>query len=285
MKKNFFAGLLTGLCGALVLFTVIGAIFVYVQGQNAQKEDSIYSESEDNSGSGSSTAKAAETKDEVPYDDIMYKLSYLQKLVDKYYLDDVKSVDFADGIYKGFIASLDDPYSVYYTKEEYSALMESSSGTYAGIGATVSQNADTHIITIVKPFKDSPASKAGLLPGDIIYKINGTELTDEDLTEVVSMMKGKEGTTVDITVVRKGESKPLDFTITRAKIEVPTIEWQMLDNNIGYITISEFDEITVSQFMTAVDELTGKGMKGLVVDVRNNPGGLLDSVVQILDRI
>lgn len=289
MKRNFIAGLVTGLFGALFLFTVIGAAFVLVEGmKEVQKQDTV-TESEANLDAEEETAgntvKAAEETNEIPYDQIIGKLSYLEKLVDNYYLEDVKEVDFADGIYKGFIASLEDPYSTYYTKEEYDALMESSSGIYCGIGATVSQNADTGVITIVKPFKDSPAYKAGVLPGDIIYKVDGEEVTGVDLSEVVSRMKGVEGTTVDIEFIREGESDPVKLTITRAKIEVPTIEWQMLDNKIGYVIITEFDEITVTQFNKAVNELKAKGMKGLIVDVRDNPGGLLDSVVEILDRI
>ncbi len=296
MKKNFLAGLLTGLCGALFLFTVLGAVLVYIVDNRTEvqeEESSVNTEEEADTedsaaGEGSSkgsTAEAAEDTEEIPYDQIISKLAYLEMLVDNYYLENINNESFAEGIYKGFIASLDDPYSTYYTSKEYDALMESSSGIYAGIGATVSQNAETGIISIVKPFKDSPAYKAGVLPGDVIYKVEGEEVSGVDLSEVVSRMKGLEGTKVKITVIREGESDPLDFTITRAKIEVPTIEWQMLDNNIGYIIITEFDEITVTQFNKAISDLQKKGMKGLIVDVRDNPGGLLDSVVKILDRI
>lgn len=286
MKRNFLAGLLTGLCGALFLVTVLGAVYLSVNNRMMIEEKNtteITKEVTESVGSVS-TAKAAGTE-KLPYDEIVNKLSYLEKLVDSYYLEDVDDVKFTDGIYKGFISSLDDPYSTYYTAEEFNALMESSSGVYCGIGATVSQNADTGVISIVKPFKDSPAYKAGILPGDIIYKVEGEEVTGEDLSEVVSKMKGVEGTTVKIEVVREGVNDPIEFTITRAKIEVPTIEWQMLDNKIGYIIITEFDEITVTQFKKAVKQLQTKGMKGLIVDVRDNPGGLLDSVVEILDRI
>jgi len=226
-----------------------------------------------------------EVAKEIPYNDIVEKLSFLQMLVDNYYLEDVDQVSFADGIYKGFISSLEDPYSTYFTKEEYNALVESSSGVYAGIGATVSQDAKSGIITIVKPFATGPAYKAGVLPGDILYKVEEEAVTGEDLSEVVSRMKGVEGTKVKISIMREGETDPIVFTITRKKIEVPTIEYQMLKGKIGYITIMEFDEITVSQFKAAVDKLEKDGMKGLIVDVRNNPGGLLDSVVKILDRL
>lgn len=279
MKKNFVSGLITGLCGALFLVTILGAVLVYVQSKSEVKVQDT-----------PETQKTVEdqevkTDEEVPYEDIVQKLNFLQKLVDNYYLKDVKDISFADGIYKGFIASLDDPYSTYYTADEYSALMESSSGVYCGIGATVSQDAKSGIITIIKPFKDSPANKAGILPGDVIYKVNDEEVTGVDLSEVVSKMKGIEGTTVKIAIMREGEPDPLECTITRKEIEVPTIEYQMLDNKIGYIKITEFDEITVDQFVAAVDDLEAQKMNGLIVDVRDNPGGLLDSVVKILDRL
>jgi carboxyl-terminal processing protease len=232
-----------------------------------------------------STEETTQTAEKDSYEDIVEKLTYLQMLVDNYYLEKVDEVSFADGIYKGFISSLEDPYSTYYTEEEFKALMESSSGVYCGIGATVSQDVKTGIITIIKPFKTGPAFREGILPGDIIYMVDGEEVTGVDLSEVVSRMKGVEGTAVDISIVREGEDDPLEFTITRQKIEVPTIEYQMLDNKIGYIVISEFDEITVNQFIAAVDELEANKMKGLIVDVRDNPGGLLDSVVKILDRL
>lgn len=273
MKKNFLTGFLSGLCGAIIVFLIAGAAYVYV----ADSSDKNYVSMEN--------ASASENKEEDPYEHIVEKLSVLQMLVDTYYLDEVDEEALATGIYKGFINSLDDPYSTYYTKEEYADLLESSSGVYYGIGAVVSQDVKTGIITVVKPYKDTPAYKAGLLPDDIIYKVEGEEVTGRDLSEVVSKMKGKEGTKVNITIVREGVDDPIDLTIERQKISIPTIEYKMLDNNIGYIQITEFDEITVSQFNTAISELEKLGMQGLIVDVRDNPGGLLDSVVSILDRL
>ncbi len=272
MKKNFITGLLVGVLSALLLVSAVGAAFVLADFNNV---------------------KTTEAKEEISsesltmsnYQEIVDKLQFLDKLIDNYYLEDTKDVKFTDGVYKGFIASLGDPYSTYYTAEEYKALTEGSSGVYCGIGASVSQDAKTGIITIIKPFKDGPAYKAGMLPGDILYKVNGEEVTGEDLTQVVTKLKGEPGTTVKVTIRREDKSDPINYTITRKKIEVPTIEYKMLDNKIGYITISEFDAVTVNQFDSAVDALEKKGMKGLVVDVRNNPGGLLDSVVKILDRL
>lgn len=276
MKKNFVTGLLSGVCGSILLFAIIGTLYVMADGKVNDNNNNTQIESQED-GQPALQGEA--------YKQILDKLSFLEMLVDSYYLEDVDPKIYADGIYKGFINSLDDPYSTYYTEEEYQMLMESSSGVYHGIGATVSQDTKTGVITIVKPFKTGPAYETGLLPGDIIYMVEGEEVTGVDLTEVVSKMKGEEGTKVRISILREGESKAMEFTITRRQIEVPTIEYQMLDDKIGYIEISEFDEITVSQFKDAVDKLEDKGMKGLVIDVRNNPGGLLDAVCKMLDRL
>jgi len=273
MKKNFLIGFLSGLFGAVLLFLVIGGAYFYA------------TDIPDKNSPSKKEVSSSENEEENPFDHIVQKLSVLQRLVDTYYLDEVDSEALATGIYKGFINSLDDPYSTYYTKEEYTNLIESSTGVYHGIGAVVSQDVKTGIITIVKPYKDTPAYKAGLLPDDIIYKVEGEEVTGKDLSEVVSKMKGKEGTKVNITIIREGVDEPIDFTIVRQKINIPTIEHQMLEGDIGYIQILEFDEITVSQFNSAINELEKLGMKALVVDVRNNPGGLLESVVSILDRL
>lgn len=271
MKKNFLTGFLSGLCGALVIFLAIGAAYVYVV--DVPNKNYIMN-----------NVSASENEEHDPYENIVQKLSALQMLVDTYYLEDVDSEELATGIYKGFINSLGDPYSTYYTKKEYTNLIDSSSGVYHGIGAVVNQDMKTGIITIVKPYKNSPAYKAGLLPDDIIYMVEGEEVTGKDLTEVVSIMKGKEGTKVNITIIREGVADPIEFTIERQKINIPTIEHKMLNDDIGYIQISEFQENTVTQFYSAINELEKLGMKGLVVDVRNNPGGLMDSVVSILDR-
>ena len=278
MKKNFTTGLLSGVCCSILLFAIIGTLYVMADGKANENDrnNNVRLEAEEN---GQATLKNEDFKQ------IVDKLTFLEMLVDNYYLEGVDPKVYADGIYKGFIGSLNDPYSTYYTAEEYKALMESSSGVYRGIGATVSQNVKTGVITIVKPFKTGPAYEAGLLPGDIIYMVEGEEVTGVDLTEVVSKMKGEEGTKVRISILREGETKPMEFTITRRQIEVPTIDYQMLEDNIGYIEISEFDEITVSQFKEAVDKLEAKGMKGLVIDVRNNPGGLLEAVCKMLDRL
>lgn len=279
MKKNFLAGLLSGIFGTILLIIVIGGGYLYVT-ENADKNNVPMGEV-----SSSENKNENENGTDDYYEHIVQKLSVLQMLVDTYYLDDADKDELETGIYKGFISSLNDPYSTYFTKEEYANLLESSSGVYYGIGAVVSQDVKTGIIRVVKPYKDTPAYKAGLLPDDIIYKVEGEEVTGKDLTEVVSKMKGAQGTKVKITIIRDGVEDPIDLTIERQKINIPTIDYKMLKDNIGYIQIVEFDEITISQFNSAIKDLEKMGMEGLIIDVRDNPGGLLESVVSILDRL
>lgn len=274
MKNKFLPGLLTGI--GTSAFVLLIAFTIYIAKIEPSQETA-------NNKEISEGTKSTELI--VDQDKINKKLNKLEALIDQYYLEEVDESAFADGIYKGLMESLGDPYSVYYTKEEFAALMESSSGVYCGIGATVSQDAKTGVISIVKPFVSGPAYDAGVLPGDVIYKVNDEEVTGVDLSEVVSRMKGDEGTKVNITVVRENETEPIEMTIERRQIEVPTVEYEMLDNKVGYISVSQFEEVTADQFVNAVNDLDKKGQKGLIVDLRNNPGGLLNIVVEMLDRL
>lgn len=276
MKSKFLTGFLSGLVGALFLGTIGLTIYVtQVEGNNNAKQNV-----ESTSDRGEEESVAGQ-----PSKAVIDKINKLEMLINQYYMDEVDETVMADGIYKGLLQSLKDPYSVYYTKDEYTALMESSSGVYCGIGASVSQDVKTGIISIVKPFLTGPAYEAGVLPGDVLYKVNGEEVTGEDLTEVVGKIKGEEGSKAELTIIREGVTDPMEFSIARRTIEVPTIEYEMLDNKIGYIAVSEFDEVTAEQFREAVADLEKQGQKGLIIDVRNNPGGLLTTVVDMLDRI
>ena len=224
-------------------------------------------------------------EEELMSDYFTAKLELLASLVDQYYMYDISVEDMRTGAYKGLLEGLGDPYTCYYTADEFDALMESTSGTYYGIGAVVQQNLKTMYITIGKPYVDGPAYNAGMLPGDIIYMVDDVDVTGMDIDKVVSMMKGPEGTIVKVTVVRDGVADPVELTITRGKIEIETIEYEMLDNSIGYIMISGFDEPTPKQFKEALTDLQKQGMKGLIIDLRDNGGGLLSAVVEMLDYI
>ncbi len=214
---------------------------------------------------------------------VLQKVNLLEGYIDKYYLNETEEEKYADGIYKGLVESLDDKYAEYYTKDEFKDLREATSGRYCGIGAQVMQDKETGLISVVLPFEGNPAAEAGILPGDIIYKVAGEEVTGEDLTAVVAKMKGEAGTTVDLQLYRDGDY--IDITIKRQEIIIPTVGYEMLDNNIGYIEVSSFDEVTADQFIDAVNDLEKQGEKGLIIDLRNNGGGLVDACVKMLDRM
>ena len=172
---------------------------------------------------------------------------------------------------------------MYYDEEETKSFYETTEGEYDGIGAVLSQNMDTGIITLVQIYDDSPAMKAGLQDEDILYKVDKEEVTGEDLTEVVSHIKGEKGTTVDITVLRGEENEEVTVTVTRDTIQAQTVEYRMLEDNLGYIAVSEFDSVTYDQYQQALEDLQNQGMQGLIVDLRNNPGGNLSTVCDMLD--
>ncbi len=214
---------------------------------------------------------------------VIEKAEGIQKIIDQYYLEEEDINQVQEGVYKGMLEALGDPYSVYYTKEEYEEFQQSYAGEYCGIGAVLTQNADTGIITIVRPFEGSPAAKAGMETNDILYKVEGEEVTGQDLSSVVAKVKGVEGTKVNLVVMRN--DKEIEMSVERKTISIPTVESKMLDNNIGYIQIAEFDEVTVDQWKKAFESLKKQGMTSLIVDVRDNPGGGLDVVADILDTI
>ncbi len=213
------------------------------------------------------------------------KLQLMDVLIDKYYMGLVDKNELEEGLYKGYIEALGDPYSQYFDAEETAELQESISGEYSGVGAVMMQDYETGIVNIVQVYEDSPAEEAGMKADDILYKVNGEEVTGVDLSEVVTWIKGEEGTTVDITVIRGEEAEEITMTATRRKIIAQTVTYEMKENNIGYIDVMEFDAVTAEQYKEALDELEKQGMQALVVDLRSNPGGSLDTVVKMLDEM
>lgn len=213
------------------------------------------------------------------------KLSYLKKLIDETYLHDIKEKDLNEGIYKGYVEGLGDQYSAYYDKKETKELSESLDGSFSGIGAVMTQDASSGVITITQVYDDSPAKKEGIKAGDILYRVEEKTVTGKDLDKVVSWIKGKKGTKVNLTLLRGTNSDKIKVTATRDVINVETVKYKVLENQIGYISISEFDSVTGAQFAKALKQLQKKNIEGLVVDLRNNPGGSLSTVCDILDSI
>lgn len=211
------------------------------------------------------------------------KIEELNNYIDQYYLFDYEEEDVENGIYKGLMAGLGDIYTGYYTPEEYASFMESSNGTYSGIGAMLTQDYNTGIISVVRAFDGSPAAEAGMQTDDILYKVEGEEVTGKDLSLVVADLKGEEGTEVNLSILRGTDE--IELTMERRNIQVPTVEYRMETDQIGYISISEFDDVTQEQFISALEALEGQGMKDLIIDLRNNGGGLVDVTCAILDRL
>ena len=214
--------------------------------------------------------------------DVNEKLDRINSLIEKYYLyeDDIDEDTLIDGIYSGYAEALGDPYTEYYDEEETEALYESTTGEFSGIGATMSRSLDSGEITVSNVYQDSPADKAGLKQGDVIYEVDGRSASGRDLETVVSWIKGEQGTDVTLCVLRNGEE--VELTATRDIIEVQTVSSEMKDGQIGYIAVSEFDSVTYDQFETALDDLESQGMQGLVIDLRGNPGGNLTTVTDML---
>lgn len=263
MKQKKHSFLQGALVGALTVLLIIGLVACGLDSKSASSEKS-------GDPLDSTTQK---------------KLTQIQKLIDKNYLSDVDADALRDGIYKGYVSGLDDPYSVYYNEEETKALNETTQGEYQGIGAVLTEDADTGVVTIVQVYKDSPAEKAGVKANDILYKVDDTEMTGMDLNKVVTYIKGDKGTKVKLTVIRGDDKEQLELTATRDKIEAQTVSHKMLEDNIGYIQVTEFDSVTTDQYKSALDDLENQGMTGLVVDLRNNPGGNVSTVCDMLDMM
>lgn len=224
-------------------------------------------------------------KESVANSQTVDKLSILEDTIQKYFWKEVTEEKLEEGVYKGILESLEDPYSVYYTPEELLDLQQQTEGIYYGIGAYISQNKDVGYVQISKVIKNTPAEESGLLQGDYIYKVNGEDMQDKDSSYVVSKIKGEEGTKVMMTVLRETESEPLEIEVERRKIESPTVEYEMFDNGMAYIQIVEFDLVTTDQFKDAYKQACLDGMNGLIIDLRSNPGGNLSTVCDIARMI
>lgn len=260
-KKGFWKGFAAGLIVAVLVVSLVGGTRFFLKDSESSSSESKKLLDED-------------TKD---------KLSEIEKLLDKYYLYDVDEDAMEEGLYAGVLSGLDDPYTVYYSKEEADEYKESMSGTFQGIGVTIVSDKDTGTVKINRVYEDSPAEAAGLKAGDYFVKVAGKSCKDMDVTAVASAVRGDAGTTVDITVSRDGEE--LDFTIERQSIDAQTVDSYMLDDAIGYIYVMEFDTNTYDAFDAAYKNLQEQGMKGLIIDLRENPGGDVNVCTKMLDDL
>ncbi|WP_242840728.1 S41 family peptidase [Butyrivibrio proteoclasticus] len=268
LTRRYLFGMLTGVLATIVLLAGVVIGFLFVGSRNGRVLQN--------------TAQSSELLS----DPVVQKLEKLNAIIDAYYYKtDVDYDQRADGLYKGLMESLGDPYSVYYTEEELIELRNDTQGIYYGIGAYVSMDTSLNLPRISGVMEGTPAEEAGLMANDIIYEINKESTAGLTLEEVVGKIKGEQGTTVHLTLVRDGEADYVELDVMRRQVEVPTVSTKLLDDGIGYIRITEFDTVTADQFKEGMAELRAHNIKGLILDLRGNPGGSLDTVVNIGDQL
>ena len=215
--------------------------------------------------------------------DISQTLDTYRAVIDKYYLGDVDEESLKEGAIQGYIEGLGDPYTEYISKEDMEDYMQDTMGNFVGIGIYMIEDSKTNQIMVLAPIKGSPAERAGIQPGDYIISVNGEPCTADDMTMISTKIKGEEGTTVKLQILRGEET--LDFEIARENIIVNPVEGEVLQNNIGYIEFSSFDENTAEDFKTKFEELQAQGITSLIIDLRNNGGGIVDEALQIAGYI
>lgn len=268
------------LAGALVGIIVTGSIsLVRIESMRQKRAESVVPEE-----SGTDAAENTDAGSAVNAASVK-KLRSLEDIIDGYYYGDkVSQGTMEDGLYHGLMDSLGDVYSVYYDADEWKEMNAQTEGVYYGIGATVSLDKTTGYPVIVRPMDGSAAQDAGLLEGDLIYKVDGQDLYGMSLEEAVALIRGEEGTKVTLTIVRDG-GEPTDYEITRRKFDAQVVYYEMKDDKIGYIGIVEFDDVTTSQFENALNDLESQGMQGLIIDLRGNPGGNVSTVTAIAEML
>ena len=214
------------------------------------------------------------------------KIDKVENIIKKNYLRDIDEEKLVDGKLKGLVASLGDPYSVYMTQEEFNNLLEGTHGSFGGVGIVVSVDIENDMIVIISPVEDTPGERAGLKPGDRIIEVNGKVFTGKDMSNAVKEMKGEIGSKVSLKIVRnfaKENQEIKELELTREEIRINTVKHQMLEDSIGYINLTSFDELTYDDFKKALADLERDSMKKLIIDLRGNPGGLMDVTVDLAD--
>lgn len=261
-NDGYFKGLFTGILMGTIVMMLVFTIVRYDQ-KKVVIEDPLYS------------AENTETEDSV----LFQKMKMILSGIDSLYLNEYDEEVMEDAVCSAMLEALDDPYTCYYTKEEYAKITETVTGKYCGIGVGAVQNGKTGEIFITTTFKTGTAYEVGIESGDQIIAVEGENIEGMSIDEVVSLIKGEEGTDVNISILRDGEK--LDFTMKRKMVEIDTVYYRMLEDNIGYIQLTDFDEISMKQFSEAVEDLQSQGMEKIIVDIRNNPGGRMDVVCDI----
>ena len=279
-KRAFGTGLLSGCIICAFFFTVVSCGKLMKQSAETEEETTVSATTIDET-----QTVSAEDNSVISDPIVQAKIRAIEETIHNLYIDDVTDEELAEGLYDGIIGALGDPYSVYYTKEEYSELMTDTEGVYYGIGAYLQMDTLYGYPRITGIIANSPAEDSPLRVDDYITKVNGEDIYGIELSEAVKLIKGPENTEVTLTVVRQSDSSEFDVTLTRQKVETPTVTYEMKDEEIGYISISQFDEVTVGQFAEALAAVKEEHAKGIILDLRGNPGGLVSAAVEIADMI
>ena len=274
-KKRSNAGVIVLALFMVILLVIAGVSFFVILNKQTDKEGTV----------PASESAEAKSGDSVLSDATEKKLRQLKEIIDEEYLFGTEDVDFDTEVIRAYMDALGDPYSVYYTPEEYDDLMESSRGTFCGIGVSIQQDIETMAVTVIQVFRGSPAEEAGVKPGDVIYAVDGVPVGQDDINLTVTKVRGAAGSQVKVTFYRPSINGNVDFEITRREVQVDSAVGEMLDDGIGLIQLTSFDEITYGQFVDAYNDLAAKGMKAVIFDLRNNGGGLLSSVCDIVDAM
>ncbi len=282
-NRGFWKGFWIGFALFLACAAVIGGALLWslLHGLKRWHEEK---ETERPTREESETKPSGDPSEEADeYDEAAARLKEVMEYVDEYFVLDYDKADMINDALKAYVDGTDDPYSEYLTAEEYAEMMEDSSGSYCGIGVQIQQDPETMDTTIIQVFSNSSALEEGMKVGDLIMAINGEDATKLSLDDIVSRVRGEKGTTVDVTVYRSQEDKEITFTLTRRPVEVDTVYYGMETDRIGYLQLTEFDDVSAGQMQAALKALKKQGCTQLILDVRNNPGGLLSSVLDIAD--
>ena len=286
--RSFWVGVLTGCIVSAFVAVIVLCISIYRQKMQEQVPATIevaMPTPQQSSDSGLVRISPGKVPEGSVLQDkeVIGKIGALESIIDESFIDSVSDNAIENGIYSGIMEALDDPYAEYYTPEEWIEMQNDTQGIYYGIGAYLVKDLDTLYPRITGVIKNTPALESGLQEDDYIVEIDGTDVYDMDLSEVVSMIRGPEGTQVHLTIVRGevGDREELEFDVERRKVETPTVEYENKGDGIAYIAIGEFDVVTIDQFKEALDQAKADQMKGLVLDLRSNPGGSLGACVQI----
>ncbi len=262
-KNNIYRAIMLTIVVVIVTFIISGVIF--------------YNIIKDEYGKGLFISNESDPK-------MTLTINYLRKIIDDRFIGEVNEDKLYEGAIKGYISALDDPYTEYFTKEEMEEFEIETTGNFVGIGIYMTQDTVNNTILIISPIEGSPAYNAGILPGDIISKVDGVSYTGDQMSEVASKIKGEEGSTVELEIIRNTD-QVLNFTVKRENVKINPIESKIYENKIGYISFSSFDEDCSKEFEEKYKELKEKNIEGLIIDLRNNGGGIVDEALGIADLI